>query len=158
MDRRRSGKRFSIIAVAEGAVSKEEDTKNRNQKGAKEDLITQKVEKAPDGTTYHLVQETRASRLARDLQRITGIDARVTSLGHVQRGGSPSATDRLLCTRLGAAAAEALAEGTYNVMIAVKKGSCVPVPIGKVAGKMKLVPPDHSWIQAARLLHTCLGD
>jgi len=158
MDRRRSGKRFSIIAVAEGALSKEEDSKNNDPKAPREDLITQKVEKAPDGTEYHLVQETRASKLARDLQRITGIDARVTSLGHVQRGGTPSATDRLLCTRLGTAAARALAEGTYNVMIAVKRGTCVPVPIEKVAGKMKLVPLDHTWIQAARLVGTCLGD
>jgi ATP-dependent phosphofructokinase / diphosphate-dependent phosphofructokinase len=159
LDRRRSGKRFSIIAVAEGAVTRQEDESIQDgSKKTKDDPVTRKVGKTADGTEFHLVQEPRASKLARELQRLTGIEARVTSLGHVQRGGSPSATDRLLCTRLGTAATDALAAGIYNVMIADKSGSCVPVPIEQVAGKTKLVPMDHSWIQAARLVDTCLGD
>jgi len=74
------------------------------------------------------------------------------------RGGSPSATDRLLCTRLGTKAAQLLAEGHYNVMVAVKGNLCVPVPLEKVAGRRKQVPVDHEWITAARLCGTCMGD
>jgi 6-phosphofructokinase 1 len=76
----------------------------------------------------------------------------------LQRGGGPSPTDRLLCTRLGTKAAELLAKGVYNVMVAVKGDECHPVPLEKVAGKKKLVPPDHAWIQSARLVGTCFGD
>jgi 6-phosphofructokinase 1 len=104
------------------------------------------------------VQEPKASRLARVLQRLTGTEARVTTLGHVQRGGSPSASDRLLCTRLGTTAAELLAAGHYNVMVAVQGDACVPVPIKDIAGRLKLVPTDSPVIQSARLVGTCLGD
>jgi 6-phosphofructokinase 1 len=159
LERRRTGKRFSIVAVAEGATSvqqlnKEKDKKEDLKKNKDEDpLIAHK-----DGIPYHLVQEPKSSRLARELQQLTGIEARVTSLGHVQRGGGPTATDRLLCTRLGTKAAELLARGNYNVMVAVKSGECVPVPLEKVAGKKKRVPLDHPWLEAARLVGTCLGD
>jgi 6-phosphofructokinase 1 len=64
----------------------------------------------------------------------------------------------MLCTRLGTKAAELLAEGVYNVMVAVRGEQCVPVPLEKVAGKKKTVPLDHPWIAAARLVGTCLGD
>ena len=159
LERRRAGKRFSIVAVAEGATSvqqlnKEKDKKQDSHKKKDADpLIAHK-----DGIPFHLVQEPKSSRLARELQQLTGIEARVTSLGHVQRGGGPTATDRLLCTRLGTKAAELLAQGNYNVMVAVKSGECVPVPLEKVAGKKKRVPLDHPWLVAARLVGTCLGD
>jgi len=170
LTRRRSGKRFSIVAVAEGALSiaethplpdededeKTDKHKNRKGKGEAEDgPLTAKNE---SGETYHLVQESKASRLARELQRLTGIEARVTSLGHVQRGGIPTPTDRLYSTLLGTRAAELLAEGTYNVMVAIKGQTCEPVPIERVAGKKKLVPIDHPWIISARLVGSCLGD
>ena len=102
--------------------------------------------------------EPTASRLARELQHTTGIEARMTSLGHVQRGGTPSPADRLLCTRLGAKAAQLLAEGVYNVMVAVKGADCVPVDLRKVAGKKKTVPLDHPWIKTARLVNINFGD
>ena len=76
----------------------------------------------------------------------------------MQRGGSPSPTDRLYCTLLGTKATELLAEGTYNVMVAIKENRCEAVPLSKVAGKKKLVPKDHPWVNAARLVDTCLGD
>jgi 6-phosphofructokinase 1 len=82
----------------------------------------------------------------------------VTSLGHVQRGGIPSAADRLLCARLGARAAELLAEGHYNVMVGVRHGESVPVPLQKSAGPSRTVPLDHEWIRVARLLGASLGD
>ncbi len=155
--RRIGGKRFSIVAIAEGAVSKaEEKGKNSNGKKKQSDQVV--VEKTPSGDEYRLVQESKASQVARELQHLTGTEARVTSLGHVQRGGGPSARDRLLCTLLGTTAARLLAEGTYNVMVGVSGDSCKPVPIKEVAGKKKVVPPDHPWIDSARLVGTCLGE
>ncbi|MDA1142701.1 MAG: 6-phosphofructokinase, partial [Planctomycetota bacterium] len=109
------------------------------------------------GETYQLVDESKASRLARKLQELTGTEARVTSLGHVQRGGIPTPTDRLLCTLLGSKAAELLAEGRYNSMVAVRGNTCVAVPLEKVAGKLKTVPLDHEWIRSAHMVGTCMG-
>jgi 6-phosphofructokinase 1 len=79
-------------------------------------------------------------------------------LGHVQRGGIPTPTDRLLCTRLGTKAAELLADGVYNVMVAVRGDDCLPVPLEKVAGRKKTVPLDHPWIESARRVGTCFGE
>ncbi|RCK80388.1 MAG: 6-phosphofructokinase [Candidatus Ozemobacter sibiricus] len=194
-ERRATGKRFSIIAVAEGAMTIEEAEEQAEaaKKAAKEkerkksgesDQKKEKAEGKEGGKgkkkdpsreesdeplpkeggavasagRVRLVQEPKASRIARELQRLTGTEARVTSLGHVVRGGTPSATDRLLCTRLGVRAAELLAEGVYNVMVAVKGDRCEPVPLEQVAGKRRVVPLDHPWIQAARLTGTSLGD
>lgn len=181
LDRSRHGKRFSIVAVAEGAQSRQEakeaekeaEAAKRRKKEKKERRHHDETEdvEAPTETvtikhgpgeavemTYHTVQEPMASRLARTLQRLTGTEARVTTLGHVQRGGTPSAADRLLCTRLGTTAAQLLAEGRYGNMVAVRGDACVPVPLEEVAGRLKLVPPDHAMVQSARLVGTCMGD
>lgn len=183
-ERRRRGSRFSIIAVAEGALSKEmaaardkmldeiaksKKKRGKNGKKKKKDKSLYKtvindmeLEEtiSEDGSlpAYRLVQEPMASRIARQLQGLTGIEARVTSLGHVQRGGTPSAFDRWLCTRLGTRAVQLLARGEYNVMIAYQSGLCKPIPIQQVAGIRKVVPPDHPMITSARLIGTCLGD
>ncbi len=160
--RRRSGKRFSIIAVAEGIVSTAEAGRRAQQgkktkKNADPDAAPAVIAPhAPDAV--HLVHESVASRLARHIQQLTGVEARVTSLGHVQRGGPPTAFDRLLCTRLGTKAGELLAQGHYNIMVGVKGTECVPVPLENVAGFKRTVPPDHAWIKTARLVETCLGD
>jgi 6-phosphofructokinase 1 len=82
----------------------------------------------------------------------------VTILGHVQRGGIPSAVDRVLATRLGTAAADVVAEGQLGVMIASRGEQAVPVPLEEVAGRRKTVPPDHAWITSARRLGVNLGD
>ncbi|MBN2163764.1 MAG: 6-phosphofructokinase [Pontiellaceae bacterium] len=148
MARRHHNKRFSIIAVAEGAVSKKDA---QNGKKKKEPL-----QKEKDGVV--LIEEPVASRVAREIQQAAGIEVRFTSLGHVQRGGTPTATDRLLCTRLGTKAGELLAEGTYNVMVGVRGDECVAVPLADVAGKTKLVPPDHAWLKTAALVDTCIGE
>jgi 6-phosphofructokinase 1 len=158
--RRRSGKRFSIIAVAEGAISQEEaqeadDKKKSGKKKKKGDDVV--IQHDAQGQPYRLVQEPKASQIARQIQQLTGTEARVTSLGHVQRGGSPSPRDRLICSLLGTKAAELLAEGTYNVMVSVRGDSCEPVPLEQVAGKKKTVPPDHPWIHTAQLVETCMG-
>ncbi len=190
LERRRHGKRFSIIAVAEGALSQREAAeaavrkgKDKERKKAKDQGRAEKAELPPEPATegeavdacradlpvnvqrlhdetmaYHVVQEPMASRLARHLQALTGVEARVTSLGHVQRGGIPTAFDRTLSTMMGAKAAELLAEGTYNVMVAYRNGRCVPVPLQDVVGQRKLVPVDHHLIHCARQVGTCFGD
>ena len=89
---------------------------------------------------------------------MTGLEARVTILGHLQRGGTPSAADRLLATRLGSACAELIHQGTYGVMVASRGDAAVPVPLDQVAGQRNLIPPDHPWITAARRVGTNLGD
>lgn len=159
--RRMSGKRFSIVAVAEGAISKAElkaiqkaDDDGKKKKEKSNQVV---VEHDSDGQPYHLVQEPKASQIARQLQQLTGTEARVTSLGHVQRGGSPSPRDRYISSILGTAAAEALAEGNYNNMIAIRGDRSVPVKLKDVAGKKKLVPSDHPSIASAIALGTCMG-
>ena len=89
---------------------------------------------------------------------LTGLESRVTILGYVQRGGSPSAVDRLLATRLGTACADLISEGVHGVMVASRGDKTEPVPLEKVAGKRKTVPLDHPWITSARLVGTSLGD
>ena len=159
--RQQHGKRFSIIAIAEGAVSEDEARVRdrvlaRGQKNAKKKNgpVTSNI----DSNGIHLVQEPMSSRVARQIQQLTGLEARVTSLGHVQRGGTPSPADRMLCTRLGTKAGELLMDGVYNVMVAVKGEECVPVPLEKVAGIIKNVPGNHPWVKTARLVGTCMGD
>ena len=146
--RRHHHKRFSIIAVAEGAVTREEARAGRKKKKT--------YKKQEDGKV--LVEEPMASRLAREIQQASGIEVRFTSLGHVQRGGTPTAADRLLSTRLGTKAGELLAEGVYNVMVGVSGEHCVAVPLVEVAGKTKIVPENHPWLRTAALVDTCLGD
>jgi 6-phosphofructokinase len=160
INRRHSGKKFSIIAIAEGAVSIEEVRmcEKEKEKTAKREREKKKIKKEKkDEIRPLLVREPTASVVARQLQLVTGIEARVTTLGHVQRGGIPSPTDRLLCTRLGTKAGQLLRDGVYNVMVAVKGNDCVPVPLEKVAGRPRNVPVDHPWIETAQMVDTCLG-
>ena len=155
---RRYGKKFSIVAVAEGAKSRAEDEARRQ----KEEIIARRHarRRSSNGDDFHdykLVKESLASRLARQLQALTRNDARITSLGHVQRGGEPTANDRVLATKLGVKAAELLAAGQFNVMVAARGAECVPVPLAEVAGVRNVVPLDHAWVQAARMVGTNLG-
>jgi len=89
---------------------------------------------------------------------MTGLEMRVTSLGHLQRGGTPSPTDRLLATRLGTACAELVHDGEFGVMVGLQGNECVSVPLDEVAGNRKTVPLDHPWLQTARLVGTSLGE
>ena len=162
MERRKHSKRFSIIAVAEGARSikearegkKAEPPELEKEKNGKDSV--RKADALHDGP--HLVQESLDSRIARQLQQLTGLEARTTSLGHVQRGGSPSSFDRHLCTLLGTRAGQLLAEGHYNVMVALRGSETVPVPLEEVSGGYRTVPPNHPWINAAELVETCMGN
>ena len=161
LKRQQAKKRFSLIAVAEGIVSRDEANvraagdRLTHEIGAPERIVTHSSIHAGEGV--HLVQEPVASRVTRNLQQLTGVEARVTSLGHVQRGGPPTPFDRLLCTRLGTMAGELLADRHYNIMVGLKGTECVPVPLKRVAGVKRVVPPNHPWIKTARLVETCIG-
>lgn len=141
--RQRSGKRFSIIAVAEGAISKEE---------AK---MTKKEFKAARAAMNY---PSISYRLADELKALTGNEIRVTIPGHFQRGGTPCSYDRLLCTRLGVAAAELIRDGKFGNMVAIQNDRIVPVPLKDVAGKLKTVPTDCDLIRTARQLGLSMGD
>ncbi len=159
--RARGGKPFSIVAVAEGAISKQDlaaiaAAKATGRKSPK----TKDGRKADDqeADAAALLYADRTLRLAKHLEALTGLEARVTILGHVQRGGAPSAADRILATRLGTACADLIAKGTYGVMVAAKGEGTRPMKIEDVAGKEKTVPLDHSWIGSARRVGTNFGD
>jgi 6-phosphofructokinase 1 len=154
------GNNFSIVAVAEGAISREDAPafasalkRRKRARTAKEKLRAKqqlrKLEAAHIGNTL---------RLAAQLEKITRLEARVTILGYVQRGGTPSAADRLLATRLGTACAEFIQERKFGVMVAARGDGVEAVPIEEIAGRLKTVPEDHPWIRAARRVGTCLGD
>lgn len=98
-----------------------------------------------------------ASYISDAIEQGTGIETRKTILGYIQRGGSPSPTDRLLATRFGAAAVNLIAKEDYGNMV-IKKGEKIKsIPLSEVGGKLRLVPPDHSLIKKARGLGVCLG-
>jgi 6-phosphofructokinase len=160
--RRRSevGTNFSIVAIAEGALSREYAARFRAVKARKSKARS-------DGALAHASAELaeldqhhagNTLRLAHQLERLTGLEARVTILGYVQRGGAPSAVDRLLATRLGTACAELIQKRVFGVMVAARGEGTFPVPLDQVAGKRREVPPTHPWIAAARAVGTSLGD
>ena len=97
-------------------------------------------------------------RLAKQLEKLTGLESRVTILGYLQRGGTPSAADRLLATRLGTACADLIHKGRFGVMVAARADDTKPIPLEDVAKQLKFVPPDHSWVATARRVGTCMGD
>lgn len=145
VDRERKGKGFSIVAVAEGALPC--DPPDEDKKGKKKD----------DGPSWdgdHPVSEL----LAMEIEKRTDIDTRVTVLGHLQRGGTPTAFDRQLATRLGTAAMDYLLDGKTGVLVAAKGEEAVAVPLQDVAGKTRTVPLDHPLVKSARAVGTCLGD
>jgi ATP-dependent phosphofructokinase / diphosphate-dependent phosphofructokinase len=160
LQRSRGGKHFSIVAVSEGAMPK--DSAKTYQK-----LLQQKAE--AKGKTekekvkgrlleFQTAQASGTMRLTQALEELTGLESRVTILGYTQRGGAPSAADRLLATDLGTATAEAISQGARGVMLASRNGEILPVPLKEVVGQRRVVPPDHKWIQTARRVGTNLGD
>ena len=82
----------------------------------------------------------------------------MTVPGHTQRGGSPCPYDRALCTRLGAAAAKAILDEDYGYMIAMVDGKTKRVPLGEVAGKLKIVDPGCQMIKEAKMIGISFGD
>jgi len=159
-ERSRKGKRFSIVVVAEGAMSKEDARyvgklvaqKERVRGKAEKKKISEKLQRFHDGHVGHTIY------LTKKLEELAQQESRLTILGHLQRGGTPSAADRVLATRLGTKCAECLEKGKYGVMLAVQGDAIVPVSLENVVKQKKLVPVNHSLLHAARLVGTHFGD
>jgi 6-phosphofructokinase 1 len=139
--RSRRGKRFSIVAVAEGARPQGESDDHDEDDDAEEEA-------------WH----SHSLALVQRLEELAEIEVRFTALGHLQRGGTPTAYDRLLATRLGTRCAELIADDVGGVMVAVRGDDCVPVPLKEVAGELRTVPKDHPWIASGRAVGTSFGD
>ena len=92
------------------------------------------------------------------IHELTSIEARETRLGYVQRGGSPSAMDRILATRYGAYAAELIANENYGQMVSIQGEVLRAVPLEEVGGKLSLVDPKHPLIRKARHMGVLFGD
>jgi len=160
LNRNQAGKRFSIVAVAEGAHSDElvaffkRSLKHDRNAGSEKDQQSEKerlmqLRKQYSGQTL---------LLANRLEELTGIESRITILGYLLRGGTPSSGDRILGTQLGTRAAESVAAGDFGKMIAFLDGKAVPVDLSDVVGQDKPITPDHPWLTSARLVGTVFGD
>lgn len=142
VERKNAGKTFSIVVVAEGALSKEE---------AQLDKKTLKKIRAT-------MQNSIGYRVAHELENATGLESRVTVLGYLQRGGTPSPYDRVLATRFGVAATDFLARGDFGKLVALQNNKIVPVPLSETAGKVKNIPLDDPILADARAVGICFGD
>ncbi len=139
-ERTRAGRKFTIIVVAEGVK-------------LPEDMVAKFDEKrksSRSGTVGTLIGDA--------IGRGTRRETRVTVLGHVQRGGSPSPFDRILSTRFGVAAVELIARGEFGKMVALRNARVISVPISEAIGRMKAVEPDSDLVQTARAIGICFGD
>ena len=160
LQRKAAGSNFSIVAVAEGAMSQKDRTRHDEIRAAIDAMDDEgdDTDLRAELDDFHHSQARSTEDLAVRLEDLTGLEARVTILGHVQRGGTPSMADRLLATQLGTAATDVIAEGATGVMIGMQNNQAVPVPLEDVAGERKTVPHDHPWIESARHLGVCMGD
>jgi len=159
LQRKAGGSMFSIVAVAEGADTvgfrtAEQEIVSRLESGGPEDPDEIRKEL----TEFRATARDSTVRLAQALEEQTHLEARVTILGHVQRGGTPSPRDRVLATLFGTAAADLVAKDRRGVMVAARGDGTVPVPLEDVAGRRKAVPAEHPWLTAARSLGIALGD
>jgi len=141
--RRRTGRSFSIVACAEGAVEKgdvilDEEASRRKKEAAKYPSVA-----------YHIAAE---------LERITGQEARVTVPGHYQRGGPPCPYDRVLATQFGAAAAELIIKQQYGRMVAIQDGEICSITLEEAASQTKFLSVDHPLIKVARDIGISMGD
>ena len=150
------GQGFSIVAMAEGAISRQVaadlDEAGKDKGGKKKEKKRQAEERANSN------KPGNSLFLAQQLEELTGLESRLTILGYLQRGGTPSAGDRLLATRLGTACADLIDSGVFGVMVAARGDGVEPVSLKDVVGKRRTVPLDHGWIESARSVHTCFGD
>jgi len=161
--RMKSGKNFSIVAVAEGAMSLEEAGDMHAAQQKLQEAVDSEDKKARKQAkeAIRVMEAGRGDhtlKLAHQLEERTGLESRPTILGYLQRGGTPSAADRLLATRLGTACADLINQEVSGVMVAARGEGTEAMPLDEVAGRKKLVPPDHPWAVSARRVGTNLGD
>lgn len=143
-DRTKKGKRFSILAVAEGAISKEDAALSKKEL----------KEKKKSSIVYPSI----AYEIGAQITEKTGQEVRVTVPGHMQRGGEPCPYDRVLSTRLGAAAANLIKEKKYGYMVAIENDKITETPLSEVAGRLKTVDPDSDIIKHAKMVGISFGD
>ncbi len=142
-ERDKRGSRFTIIAVAEGAISKEDAKLSKKE-------YKEKMKNYPYPSVSYEV--------AAKIQKKTGREVRVTVPGHMQRGGSPCPYDRVFASRLGSEAGKLILKGEFGFMVGYKNREIVKVPLEDVAGKLKMIDPDASIIKEAKLLGISFGD
>jgi len=142
-ERNRKGKRFTIIVVAEGAKPKGGNVVVRK-------IVKESADPVRLGGIGFVLSE--------QIEKITGIETRTVVLGYLQRGGSPTAFDRILATSLGTKAVELIQKGRFGYMVAVKQNKIVEVSLEQVAKGPRIVPLNHPLIQSARSVGTCFGD
>lgn len=141
--REERGSKFTILAVAEGAISKADAALSKKE-------YKKKMEKYPYPSVSY--------EIAEQIKEKCGLDVRVTVPGHTQRGGSPCPYDRVFASRLGAEAGHLILKGEYGFMVGYKNREIVKVPLEDVAGKLKMVSPDSDIIQEAKMLGISFGD
>jgi 6-phosphofructokinase 1 len=134
---------FSIVACAEGA---------RSINGKQ--VVSKHVDNSPDPIRLGGIGQ----KVAHEIEKRTGIETRTSTLGHIQRGGEPAATDRVVATTFATAAFELAMDGQYNKMVGLTNGHMEAKDILESAGKQRLVPKDHRFIRAAKSVRTCFGD
>lgn len=140
LERKNSGKGFSIICVSEGCKSKDQPEEDN---GIKE---------------CHKLLQGIGSRVAAELEKLASLETRVTVLGYLQRGGEPSPSDRILTTRLGVEAVNMIAQENYNKMAGIVNNQLSPVDLAEVAGKCKYVPIEGELVRIARNMGVSFGD
>lgn len=142
-ERSKKGKRFTLIAIAEGAKPRGGDV-----------VIQQVVEHSPDPIRLGGISGV----LAQQIGQKTGLETRATVLGHVQRGGTPVAYDRVLATAFGHKAIQMVAMREFNHLAVMQRGEIGMAPISEVADRQRLIEPDDNLIGMARALGVCMGD
>jgi ATP-dependent phosphofructokinase / diphosphate-dependent phosphofructokinase len=142
-ERSRSGKRFSLIVVSEGARAKDGNT-----------VVQRIVKESTDPIRYGGVGFVLGAKI----EELTGIETRTVVLGHLQRGGVPTPFDRVLATRLGTKAVDMIDKKAYGHMVGISCNSLVEVPLEEVAKGQRTVPLNDPLVRAARSVGTCLGD
>ncbi len=141
--RARNNKAFSIIAVAEGAMDKKEAKLKRKEREA-----------ARKDAGFHGI----AYRIAEQLQELAGVEARAVVPGHIQRGGTPSAYDRVLSTQFGVHAADLIKKDKYGYTVALVGNEITHNKLSDIAGVPKLVPEDHQMVDLAKNIGISFGD
>ena len=141
-ERNAAGKRFSIVVVGEGA-----------HPAGGEMVVDRRIETSPDAIRLGGVSR----QVAAQIEGLTNLECRVTILGHLLRGGSPTAFDRILATRYGTEAVHMVMRGEMGQMVAMKGSNIGSTPMSEVAGKLRTVTPDHPLVKAALSLGVCVG-
>jgi len=136
-------KGYCVIAVAEGAIAQEEALLSRKER-------MQKRAERNETTVSNSVAKTIAERL--------NVETRVVVPGHIQRGGSPSPYDRVICTQMGAYAAKLVGEKRFGVTVALNGEKMIANNLADIAGKTKFVPPKHELVRAAKDIGIYFGD